>query len=1245
MNRRIKNNRDDIDYTLNNKCNVSFQSQYVYIEKKRYSIDEYKLNNKLQKSIRLGKKKLCCSKGHELIYVNGKKVKSYFRHKNTDDVGGNKMTIWHSEWEYNFPVTEEWFFKKNNDQIKDRRADAVVKNHNLVIEFQHSPITEDEVNNRKNDYKLHNQEVMWIIDGKNTIQVKKLNHSNRIYLEFTSECWKFESFRSYNCIYIDIENEIYKVNPNKVKSNMIDILPPKQKNEFINAIKNNINLWKKDVPLQCKLYIRQQGAGNGKTYGIIQMLEKDEFKHYKNYIMVTKQHSAKYVIYNEFNDQIRRKEINYLQIKDEPHTAKQYIIKYFNKKSNTNCQLIIATIDSLMYSIGNRNHGEYDKFEGLVNSIIDNHIDASSKGVIKFARINPKLNKETLLVIDEAQDLPINYAKAIIQIMRNRYVDTYIVGDKLQSISYDNNTFTYLSDNQFPNINVVKEEKSNIVRRFIHPKLINFINAMIPFDKYDLPKIRPYKQVNEGNMNPIQFIVGNTIFNNDPKEKINEEVEKIIEKISKETDEYKRVPEDFLIITPFTKQNPLIDALQLALNKYWKDKISLDKQYIKNVLKQHTYWKQNLNKNKYYRYAIFHKSELGTSINLSESENATRIVSCHSSKGDGRPVVFVIGFTENALKKFSGDIGNLIYDSLFHVALTRMKEKLYVRVENNGDDISTKIEEYSEGNKNFNLKPNIYVNSSINYNTISEHKLIHDKYKLFSDKIIQKSQLDTTLVDKENDDDDKKLIDMGHHSVRYASLVINLWLYILSKENKLKDKNDIKRQLMALLHSTEDATLITATLWKEYNKFLYDENYKCIPVYKISNNGRDYIYHYNTIVTFIENIKEKIKLFTSQKEQLIQLCPYESIILYYMSETCNGHKFADVNITELYNITDVYSKSINKTFDKHSACLCKKQFNKKQKIELTNKNIEDMDIYLQSHYEKIASIRNIYDIFCKKYPRVNWLMNHIVKYRGKTNSLKLWKKFKLIGYNDDTVVIAYIKPQFNEINYNEILIKSIFDTHLVSNAKTNNNRDRFDNKKIITVIFTPDRKKPYYIDWGNIIRSNEPLIIEVLKKFLVNKYIYYNKTLYRFYKYCRIECRLTHKIKNPLKICDKFQEMYDIEKKKLEDSNVIMPEYIMNFIKEMRFEVNYANKKDKRKILKKYDNNNFFVSKINEALYDFIDRYLGIQNNDYDDDDDYSSEDDIYNDDFGDCIEVVKTKLKPLNINNVKIKNKKKTKI
>ena len=58
-------------------------------------------------------------------------------------------------------------------------------------------------------------------------------------------------------------------------------------------------------------------------------------------------------------------------------------------------------------------------------------------------------------------------------------------------------------------------------------------------------------------------------------------------------------PNDFLFITPFTNNNPLLNAVEIAINMYWN--------------------KKN-NNNNFERYAIFHKSEEGTSINLSESD-------------------------------------------------------------------------------------------------------------------------------------------------------------------------------------------------------------------------------------------------------------------------------------------------------------------------------------------------------------------------------------------------------------------------------------------------------------------------------------------------------------------------------------------------------------------------------------------------------------------------------------------------
>ena len=630
----------------NQKCNVNFTSQYVNVKNKSgylcLNINEYITQIETYKEC-----SLFCNNGHELCFVNGKKVKPYFRHKNSEDIGGYPMTEWHCEWQGNFPVTEVIFKKINDKQIKERRADVLL-NDFFVVEFQHSMMNIEEVDNRTNDYKLHNKEIIWVINGNKSILEKELNYSKRIYLEFISDYWKFESFINCQYIYIDINEKIYKIIPKNIKSFMIDVQQPILKVDFINRLLNNQIIFNNDVPYQCNLYIKQQGAGNGKTYGIIQMLQSAEFEHYKYFIYITKQHSARYVIFSEFKNQIENGNLKYLKLDSDLEeceknsvSTKKYIIKFLNLKTNNVCEIIIGTIDSFMYCIGDKNINDINKFEGIVNSIIDNHIETkTNNGKISYGGMNIILNKETILVGDEYQDPTNNYAKAIIQIMRNRYIDAYIVGDKLQSISIENNAFTYLLDNQFSFINKIIFEFTNVCRRFNDETLINFVNYMIPFNNFNLPQIELIKN-SHNNKNSLVIFEGQEIYSSEKdKCKINEEVENFMKHYNNEVITNNREPEDFLIVTPFTQQNPLVDALQLAIDIYWNEQ---------------------KNNDSFTRYAIFHKSEQGTSINLSESEKSTRIVSIHSSKGDGRKVVFVIGLNESALKKFSGESENLVY--------------------------------------------------------------------------------------------------------------------------------------------------------------------------------------------------------------------------------------------------------------------------------------------------------------------------------------------------------------------------------------------------------------------------------------------------------------------------------------------------------------------------------------------------------------------------------------------------------
>jgi len=108
-----------------------------------------------------------------------------------------------------------------------------------------------------------------------------------------------------------------------IKSYQIDVKEPKTKMEFIDALKTNTDLWLESEELQCYLYVKQQGAGSGKTFEMIQLLNNNtDFSHYKDIIIITKQHSAVYVIYKEFSSQYEQGLITNLEL-IKPSTLKE----------------------------------------------------------------------------------------------------------------------------------------------------------------------------------------------------------------------------------------------------------------------------------------------------------------------------------------------------------------------------------------------------------------------------------------------------------------------------------------------------------------------------------------------------------------------------------------------------------------------------------------------------------------------------------------------------------------------------------------------------------------------------------------------------------------------------------------------------------------------------------------------------------------------------------------------------------
>lgn len=1152
------------------KCNTNYQSQYAVIDNVDIHISEY-INIKRKDK---DKDKIKCKNGHTLICANGLKNKPHFRHKNKDDLDSYPMTAWHCEWQGNFPNTEVEY-KKIGEQIKNRRSDVTLINSIYNLEFQHSAIERQEVKNRKDDYELHGRKIIWVIHGNNKILVKYLDYSKRYYLEFISDKWKYGSFIDYDYIFIDIDDKLYKIYPKHVKNCMIDVEIPYDKEKFVEYINtNNDIIHNINLPLQSTLYIKQQGAGNGKTFGLIQNIECKDFEHYECFIIVTKQHSAKAVIYNELKAQIDNNNLKYITDLKIVNENKKYQISYTNTNTNNTCDILIATIDSLMYSLGNIRNNELNKFEGIITSIIDGYIEEQNIKNISCNGKNYKLNKELCLFVDETQDLNEDYAKAIINIMRNKYIDAYIVGDKLQSITLENNAFQYFSNHDFSYIQKIQYESTNICRRFYHNDLVRFINEIIPFSKYYLPEIKQYKIDDEPEKLHLEIFEGECIYAGDTdKDKINKEVEKILKHYDDEVLENNYKPNDFLIITPFTTKNPLVNALEIAIESYWVNKN---------------------NNNSYERCAVFHKSEEGTSINLADSENATRIVSIHTSKGDGRNVVFVIGLDESSLLKFSNECNNLVYNSLIHVALTRMKKKLFIRIINNGDDISSKILKYICDNDIIvcsDIKPTMNINKNIKCNDIVNN----DVFKKTNFQMLLNTIINETTYDRDfKFSNEKNIIDMGHHNIRYASMQIYLYIKIINSE---KNNNEVKKQFKAIFKEVCEKDVLIAYNWQSYYTFLKNNS---LCVLKITNNCKDYLRYYSIISSFMYDVKLKLKDILLNK--INELCPLESIILYYMIDISQQGIYTNITMNELYNIIDVYSKSFKNSFDGHNNCLCKKYFN----IECieTSVNIENMSKYLTKHYEDISNIGKVYDAFLEKYQNINWLRAHCVEYNGTNEDFKLFKKFINIGYDSNTIYIIYVKPQFNELNLYDTLIDSIYDTFLIKNIKNpaNNDNDtgkyskrledfkKFNSKKIITVVFSLDNKDYKTYQWCNKdvrdLIDNKP-ILEQIRTSLIKNYINDSKRILIYYKYYRV--------KNQERPVKKFIRDFIIDYKN--DNNFEKnPPFLLRFFQKIEDDI--LSNKNKAEILELYDNSEYFLNKLRGIIVNSIDEYL-----DFDEDD------------------------------------------
>ena len=826
--------------------------------------------------------------------------------------------------------------------------------------------------------------------------IKINNKDNSYTLDIKNEIIHNKIIQYRKSILLVRNDTIFNISENNIKVKNI--------NDFFTNIYIHTNIWS-----DSSLTVHQEGAGNGKTYGIWKSILLDSI--HKTFIIITKQHTAKNVIYQELLDQVQRKEKHTFDVIElsEYNTEKHYVIKY--KKYNQEYMVIIGTIDSFFFNLVSVDMNSSNIFKSILKEIKLNGCKKMMDGKIKYAQQIIKLNQYTQLWIDEVQDLEPDYLLALYTIIKETNINVHVVGDILQSLEYENNFMTNIKNINNDTLKIDILSPININRRIKTKNMHSKINSIIDFNKYNIPTIAIQDTLLDYE-NSFQIIESPIIYSNDNDIlKVNNYVDKLLNYVDYEVSKHNYTPSDFLFIFPIMKNNILAVEIETKLNNYWLNKFD-DHHYV-NKLDE--FWKKHILKG-YNQYVYLHKYQEGVTINTSESIHSTRIMSIRSSKGDGRKVTFVLNCTETSLKLLSNGEINLVYESYLHVAITRAKHKIYFALHENNDDIHRRFGQIGMVKYKPNIKKNITIGDIMKF--IDKETIINN--------------IDKNIKYKET---------ITHNNNNRINKYIYKCYSILTILNITKDNEKYKySQLKIIIDKIKniDVKIYTPT---HFYTFIneYSEPLDELPLLPICDLSHKDIYksYCKIIYDTIKNIQTKLNTNILYFPDTM----YEYFILNYMISLYTYKQYNPITPMELYNFTYEYYNN-NKDFE-YIKNNCDDLFenihqyyeniswNINKSIEYNGNcffSLKKKDFSLIGYNDKYVfhilfkddiNYLNYYDIL------IEILLEKFIIYNPKDNNYLLNDKKRYFGKKIKTYVINMKEGNYINIDYNTNMIEYV----------------------------------------------------------------------------------------------------------------------------------------------------------------------------------------------------------------------------
>jgi hypothetical protein len=964
-----------------------------------------------------------------------------------------------------------------------------------------------------------------------------------------------------------------------------------------------------------KIYFNQRGAGCGKTYESIQLIGGERFADKDTFIYLTKMRSAKDVIFGEFESQLNRGALPGLTVLQKENRGNQYLI-LLQRADKRVVKVIIGTIDSFTYAIRDKNKvisGGSDCFQKLVKDIREGNMTIGSDGDISYASTTAKLTRGCLVIIDEGQDLEKEYIDAFEKIIDRTGMDTYIIGDKLQSILSEKNLFTHLSDAP-ENPRIIKSTGQNIIKRCHHHGFQAIINDTVCFEKYQLPVVEGvcsgfgcgYKH--EDHLQPFKVDTAfKNIFYISPDE-INACIDRILQDMRQKVNRHGYLPHNFMFIFPVvSEKNHLLAMMNSAIQDWWIDFFKHPESYsdaiMENLLKNNEtgYWKSKIenkeNDTRYYQFVFWHRSQSNQPINLNESVNASRILSIHAAKGNGCECVYLLGLSEFTLACHTGGIPNtLVYDSLFHVGMTRQKKYLFIGIDGGArDDVCRRFGKYYEDSGD---------NEPYIKNITGDIRMKSLVSTLFKEPFL--TNIQTNIMDFEDyrcllpTNERRELVDWGHHTFRFCTMKVNMDKYLWdigSRQQKAKicslcnqketnfvyvDFNSYKKLVKELYKSIR------------YNIDHHDDKTKArkcltvpILIFKDDRSKTDYFRYNGIIQAFCKKIVEKLQT------NGFEFCPIECLLYCHLTEMIQHPYTVHISIMDIYRIISCYDDcySGDRQHDDTYKCVCNECFrNKPSGFSQPHQEIQKGIV---KHYESIQRMKTIidgYDIQIKGLipgEDVNYNVDKTLYYDRP--EFKLYQRFHYFGMSESSIVFIILSPQFNTMNLYDHLTQLLVQFFFLHKMES------YSDKHVYASIITLDSVEPITLDLTDLFSDKMENLKSIMKEYLVAHYLKEHKKIYDFFLYHVGQKKLkgiTDK-SELLYVCDlmKHKEKIQYENRTIDERIYKLPEYITDCFTEMDKKV----KKDKgQRQLYIEDTEAFILRELKEGLNYAADTYLDI---------------------------------------------------